>query len=119
VIPQGKKCKGYDVFKYGLKDLDDYAECRGADWARTYLPKRQIELLAGTADVLADESFDDSKEAMWQGRSRYQRAQLFDAFMDRFFSPNHFRITPVPGVGHDHRLIYASAEARKALYFPD
>jgi len=119
VIPHGKKCKGYDAFKYGLQDLDDYAEDRGADWARDHLPKRQIELLAGTADVVADESFDASREAMWQGRSRYQRAQLFHAFMDHFFSPNHFRITPVPGVGHDHRQIYASAEARHALYFPD
>jgi len=119
VIPHGHESKGYDRFKYGLKGLDHYAKQRGADWARTYLPKRQIELLAGTADVVADESFDASKEAMWQGRTRFQRGQLFAAFMDHFFSPNHFSITPVPGVGHDHRQIYASAEARNALYFPD
>jgi len=119
VIPHGKKSKGYDEFKYGLEDLADYAEARGADWARTHLPKRRVELLAGTADVVADQSFDDSKQAMWQGRSRYQRAQLFNAFMDEFFSPNQFRITPVPGVGHDHRQIYASTQAKNALYFPD
>jgi len=119
VIPHGKKTKGYDDFKYGLEDLDDYAQARGADWARTHLPKRRIELLAGTADVVADASFDDSKEAMLQGHSRYQRAQFFNAFMDRFFSPNHFTVTPVPGVGHDHRLIYASAQAKNAIYFPD
>jgi hypothetical protein len=119
VIPHGKKSKGYDDFKYGLEDLEDYAEARGADWARTHLPKRRIELLAGTADVVADPSFDDSKEAMWQGHSRYERAKLFDAFMDRFFAPNNFRVTPVPGVGHDHRLIYASAQGRNALYFSD
>jgi hypothetical protein len=69
--------------------------------------------------VVADESFDDSKEAMLQGQSRYQRAQFFNAFMDRFFSPNQFTVTPVPGVGHDHRLIYASAQAKNAIYFPD
>jgi hypothetical protein len=119
VVPSGKKSKGYDEFKYGLEDLDDYARDRGADWARTYLPKRRIELLAGTADVVADDSFDDSKPAMWQGHSRYQRAQLYGAFMDHFFSPNHFSVTRVPGVGHDHRQIYASSEARHALYFPD
>jgi len=118
-IPHGKKSKGYDEFKYGLEDLDDYAGERGADWARTHLPQRRIELLAGTADVVADPSFDDSKEAMWQGHSRYERARLFDAFMDQFFSPNQFRVTPVPGVGHDHRLIYASAQAKNALYFSD
>ncbi len=119
VVPHGKKSKGYDEFKYGLEDLDDYAEERGATWARTHLPQRRIELLAGTADVVADDSFDDSREAMWQGHSRYERARLFDAFMDQFFSPNRFRVTPVPGVGHDHRLIYASAEAKNALYFSD
>jgi hypothetical protein len=119
VIPHGKKNKDYDEFKYGLQDLDDYAENRGADWARTHLPKRRIELLAGTADVVADDSFDDSREAMLQGHTRYQRAQLFSVYMDTFFSPNRFGITPVPGVGHDHRQIYASAQARNALFFPD
>jgi hypothetical protein len=119
VIPRGRKSKDYDKFKYGLDDLEDYAEDRGASWARSYLPRRWVELLAGTADIVADSSFDDSKEAMWQGDSRYERAQRFDAFMDRFFASNRFSVTPVPNVGHDHRQIYASAEAKKALYFPD
>ena len=119
VVPRGKKNKDYNRFKYGLKDLSDYAKERGAEWARTQLPKRRIELLAGTADIAADESFDDSDEAMWQGDSRFARAQRFDSFMDQFYAPNEFRVTPVPAVGHDHRQIYASAEARRALYFPD
>ena len=118
-IPRGRKSKDYDKFKYGLDDLEDYAEDRGATWARSYLPRRWVELLAGTADIAADSSFDDSKEAMWQGDSRYERAQRFDAFMDQFFASNRFSVTPVPNVGHDHRQIYASAEAKKALYFPD
>src|ERR1051325_6130947 len=67
VIPNGSRSKGYDHFKYGLKGLFDYARDRGASWARTHLPQRRVELLAGTADVLADDSFDDSKQAMWQG----------------------------------------------------
>jgi len=119
VIPRGKRSKGYNEYKYGLKDLEDYAEDRGAAWARAHLPNRRIELLAGTADVEADDSFDESTEAMWQGATRYERARWFDAFMDEFFPQNHFRLTPVPGVGHDHRLIYASTEAQRALYFPD
>jgi hypothetical protein len=119
VIPRGRKSKDYDKFKYGLDDLEDYAQDRGASWARNHLPKRWVELLAGTADIVASSSFDDSKEAMWQGDSRYERAQRFDAFMDRFYAPNRFSVTPVPNVGHDHRQIYASAQAIKALYFPD
>jgi hypothetical protein len=119
VIPRGKKNKDYDDYKYGLNELDDYAQERGSNWARRHLPRRWVEVLAGTADVEADSSFDDSREAMWQGDSRYERARLFDEFMDRFFAPNRFSVTPVPNVGHDHREIYASAEARRALFFPD
>jgi hypothetical protein len=119
VVPRGKKDKDYDDYKYGLNDLDNYAKRRGAAWARIHLPMRWVELLAGTADIEHDSSFDDSREGMWQGDSRYERAQRFDAFMDRFFAPNRFSVTPVPNVGHDHRAIYASAEARRTLYFPD
>jgi pimeloyl-ACP methyl ester carboxylesterase len=119
VIPRGKKNKAYDEYKYGLDDLEDYAKTRGPDWARTHLPQRWVELLAGTSDIETDGSFDDSKEAMWQGDTRYERAQRFDAFMDRFFNPNRFSVTPVPKVGHDHREIYLSAQAQAALYFPD
>ena len=119
VIPRGKTSKEYDEFKYGLDNLDDYAGNRGPNWARTHLPKRWVEVLAGTADIEADSSFDDSKAAMWQGETRYERALLFNAFMDRFYTPNRFHVTSVPNVGHDHREIYASAEAKRALYFPD
>ena len=119
IVPRGKKNKDYDDYKYGLDDLEDYAKHRGPTWARTHLPKRWVELLAGTADTQADDSFDDSKEAMWQGDSRYERAQRFDEFMDRFFAPNRFAVTPVPNVGHDHSAIYSSAAAQRALYFPD
>ena len=119
VVPRGKKNKEYDEFKYGLDNLDDYAGNRGPSWARTHLPKRWVEVLAGTADIEADSSFDDSKAAMWQGDTRYERALLFDAFMDRFYTPNKFSVTSVPNVGHDHREIYASPEAKRALFFPD
>lgn len=119
IIPRGKKSKGYDDYKYGLDDLDNYAEDRGPDWARANLPKRWVEVLAGTADVVANSSFDESREAMWQGDSRYERALVFDKFMDRFYAPNRFTVTSVPNVGHDHRAMYASDEAKRALYFPD
>ena len=76
-------------------------------------------MLARTTDIVADSDFDDSRPAMWQGNSRYERALLFDAFMDRFYTPNRFSVTSVPNVGHDHRQIYASTQAKRALYFPD
>jgi hypothetical protein len=119
VIPHGKKSKDYNDYKYGLASLDDYAADRGPSWARHHLPKQWIEVLAGTDDIVANDSFDDSKEAMWQGDSRYERALLYDAFMDRFYPRNRFSVTPIPNAGHDHRQIYASSEAAQALFFPD
>jgi hypothetical protein len=121
IIPT-KDCSsgdGYDEWKYGLKNLHGYAAARGAEFARAHLPLRQIELLAGTADVMTGEGFDKDCAAMWQGSTRFERAQLFKAFMDHFFPTNHLSLTAVPGVGHSGPGMYASPEGRKALFFPD
>src|SRR2546423_14880106 len=49
---------GYNRWKYGLDGLSGYAAARGADWARTHLPRRRVELLAGEEDVVNDVGFD-------------------------------------------------------------
>src|ERR1051325_152158 len=50
LVPE-KNCAsgdGYNEWKYGLEGLYGYTAARGAEFARTNLPRRQIELLAGT-----------------------------------------------------------------------
>jgi hypothetical protein len=78
-----------------------------------------VELLAGEEDVVADNGLDIDCGAMRQGENRYERAQFFNAFMDRFYSANNFSLTPVPGVGHDSAEMFASPQGKNALFFPD
>jgi pimeloyl-ACP methyl ester carboxylesterase len=118
-IPQDTCSGDYNDYKYGLDHLFDYAAMRGADWARSHLPGRWVELLAGTADTQADSDFDADCPAMQQGSSRYERARNFSAFMDRFYPSNRFSLTPVPGIGHDSALMFSSPQGRRALFFPD
>ena len=76
-------------------------------------------MLAGTEDSVADSGFDDSCPAMWQDPTRYARAQIFNAFMDRYYPSNHFNVTSVPGVGHDSAAMFASPQGMSALFFTD
>jgi hypothetical protein len=110
---------GYNEWKYGLTGLYGYTAARGADWARHYLPLRQVELLAGTLDVTNEHGLDTDCGAMWQGPFRYQRAHIFNAFMDKYYPGNNFSITDVPGVAHDSGLMFASPQGMNALFFAD
>lgn len=121
IIPEQDCTSGdrYNEWKYGLDGLKGYSAARGAEFARTHLPRRKIELLAGTADVLADEGFDTDCAGMFQGATRYERAQNFKAFMDHFYPTNQVSLTSVPGVGHSGPAMFSSPQGRSALFFPD
>ncbi|HEU0010446.1 MAG TPA: hypothetical protein VFT34_11575 [Verrucomicrobiae bacterium] len=121
IIPE-KDCPTgdhYNEWKYGLDGLYGYTAARGAEFARVHLPQRRIEVLAGTADVLADEGFDADCAGMLQGATRYERAQNFKAFMDHFYPTNQVSLTPVPGVGHNGPGMLASPQGLNALFFAD
>ncbi len=110
---------GYNEWKYGLDGLYGYTAARGAEWARTHLPGCQVELLAGTDDIYDNHGFDTDCAAMFQGPTRYDRAHIFNAYMDRYFPSNHFSITDVPGIGHDSAAMFGSTQGVKALFFAD
>jgi len=121
IIPE-RDCKsgdGYNEWKYGLDGLYGYTAARGAEFARVHLPQRRIEVLAGTADVLADDGFDTDCGAMWQGATRYERAQIFKAFMDHFYPTNQVTLTSVPGMGHNGPGMLTSPQGLNALFFAD
>src|SRR5262245_39224867 len=109
----------YNTWKYGLDSLYGYSAARGAEWARYHLPQRKVELLAGTLDVTHAHRLDTDCGAEWQGPFRYQRAHIFSSFMDRFYSPNNFSVTDVPGVAHNSTKMFASPQGRSALFFAD
>jgi pimeloyl-ACP methyl ester carboxylesterase len=110
---------GYNEWKYGLDGLYGYTAARGADFARAHLPQCQVQLLAGTEDVVADDGFDTDCAAMFQGSTRYERAHNFTAFMDRFYPTNHLDIADVQEIGHDGAGMFASPQGMSALFFTD
>jgi len=120
-IPEKDCASGdrYNEWKYGLEGLSGYTAARGAEFARAHLPQRRIEVLAGTADVLADDGFDTDCAGMFQGSTRYERAQNFKAFMDHFYPTNQVTLTSVPGVGHSGPGMLSSPQGLKALFFAD
>jgi len=83
------------------------------------LPQRKVESLAGSADVQTGEGIDKDCAAMWQGQTRYKRAQIFKTFMDRFFPTNQVSLTSVTGVGNDGHAMYVSPEGINAVFFAD
>jgi len=119
IIPQECSGEGYNDWKYGMDGLYGYTAARGAAFARTNLPRRWVELLAGTFDNVVDDGLDLDCGAMRQGERRFDRAQNFDAFMDHYYPGNNFSMTLVPEVGHDSELIFASPEGRAAYFFAD
>jgi hypothetical protein len=45
--------------------------------------------------------------------------RVFKAFMDPFYPTTRLSLIPVPGVGHDGPVMYASPHGGKALFFYD
>ena len=121
IVPEPDCAQGDRVneWKYGLEGLSGYAAARGAEFAREHLPRRNVEVLAGTEDQLTGEGFDDDCAGMWQGATRFERAQNFKAFMDRYHPANHVTLTLVPGVGHSGPLMLASPQGLNAMFFPE
>jgi|GEM_PF-3482454 len=109
----------YNEWKYGLENLYGYTAARGAEWARTHLPARQVQLLAGTEDTFDNGDMDTDCGAMWQGPFRYQRAHIYKMFMDKYYPGNRLAITDVPGVDHDSTRMFASSQGLNALFFAD
>jgi pimeloyl-ACP methyl ester carboxylesterase len=121
VIPEPDCATGdrANEWKYGLDGLKGYTAARGAEFAREHLPRRNVELLAGTEDELIGEGFDGDCAGLWQGATRFERAQNFKAFMDRFHPTNHVTLTLVPGVGHSGPGMLGSPQGLHAIFFPD
>ncbi|HXS82793.1 MAG TPA: hypothetical protein VN896_08735 [Methylomirabilota bacterium] len=121
IVPDSDCVNGDRVneWKYGLDGLYGYAAARGAEFARTHLPQRDIEVLAGTEDSQTGEGFDSDCAGMWQGATRFERAQNFKAFMDHYYPKNHLTLTLVPDVGHSGPLMLRSPQGLNALFFPD
>lgn len=103
-------------FGYGFGKLP--AELSDEAAIKRYLAQ-PLTLMLGTADDHPDEYFDDSPEAMKQGKSRYERGKNVFNFARDLAKKNgwpfNWRLVEVKGVDHDHKKMFDSKEFGTAM----
>jgi len=115
-IPDTVACPGYNLWHYGLEDLNTYMRGAGTlDQVRTRLIGRDVVYLAGQADV-GSAQLDVSCGAMLQGENRYLRALTLFAYLGSRFSGHEHRLFELPGVAHSSRAVYTSTIGRDVLF---
>ena len=114
-VPRGG-CRGYDDYKYGLRDLNSYMERVGPDRIRQNLFTRRVYYLAGEEDTRGGSSLDTSCRANLQGSQRLARftsyrdySRLFDEWTGSVFAT-------IPGIGHDGARMLMSDTTRRVLF---
>ena len=112
--PDATGCSDYNEYRYGPEDLDEDHYMAGvslAGWRRNYRA-RQVTYMMGDEDVTqGDETnLDRTCRAQFQGRCRYDRGSIYQAYMDTFWAPHFHNFVRVRGVGHTGGGMYRSAE---------
>lgn len=132
-IPVPEDCLNYNQWRWGLEMPDDdthdvpyyvqkVVQQLGIDTLLQRFSSRQVTYLAGSRDICpvsAGTSSDDDEPTklwcdsheletacgdMWQGRHRWERHIHYLLSLDRLGV--NYREFIVPGVGHDHSLIF-------------
>ncbi|WP_298541463.1 hypothetical protein [uncultured Aquimarina sp.] len=114
-------CSGYNDYRYGLDDLPSYLrDIGGEDVIRDRLKQRKVAYLIGQNDNDPNfPNFDDSCEAVLQGRDRFERAINYFDHLNDFYgtSINDLqKIEVVPGAGHSSEDMYLSEVGRRNIF---
>lgn len=106
-------------FGYGFGGLPE--ELSSTAVLKAYLAA-PLTLYLGTDDIYPRPSFDDSPEAMTQGRHRLERGRNCYAYAKALAEKNgwpfHWRKVETPGIGHDAAYMFAAPEVEDALFGP-
>ena len=112
-VPSG--CSGYNDYKYGLDDLNNYMSIAGTDSIRIRYSRREVIYLIGGSD---DEGTTDC-QSMAQGNHRYERSIIYFNYLQYYFSSGILETHQhaiIPNIDHDSYNIFNSACGRKALF---
>ena len=112
-VPSG--CSGYNDYKYGLDDLNNYMSIAGTDSIRIRYSRREVIYLIGGSD---DEGTTDC-QSMAQGNHRYERSIIYFNYLQYYFSSGilgRHQHAIIPNIDHDSYNIFNSACGRKALF---
>jgi hypothetical protein len=121
-------CPDYNEWIWGLEEGGDIAvpykdqamaKAGGPQaMAHRYVTRRRLIYIAGGEDL---EIFDDDCGSVFQGQTRLERSHAYIMSLLRVFpqemkrSKKHTRLV-VPGVPHDHMLMFQSPEGQEALF---
>lgn len=114
-VPDRESCPEYNDWHYGLDERNTWASAVGIDSIRAQLRRRDVRVLAGTADS-GSASLDVSCGANLQGSYRYERALWLMEFMDALVPGHRHRLVEVEGVGHSSRSMFTSEAGVEAVF---
>lgn len=105
-------CPGYDTYKYGLGQLNDYMSALPPGQIPLQYPTRHVTYLLGELDTdPTHPDLDTSCEAMLQGRHRLARGLVYVNHLRQVFGTSVLtthRAEIVPGVGHSSSGMFTS-----------
>jgi hypothetical protein len=116
-VPTG--VPGYNDYPYGLDNITTpeyaYVANVGPDTIRAQYAQRQVVYLLGEQDVdRNDPNLDRSPAADLEGYVRFERGNLYFAYVQDYYGPdilNYHGLATVPGLAHMADRMYASTAA--------
>jgi len=112
-VPSG--CSGYNDYKYGLNDLNNYMSIAGSDSIRIRYSRREVIYLIGGSD---DGGTTDC-QSMAQGNHRYERSIIYFNYLHYYFGSEilgRHQHAVIPNIDHDSYNVFNSACGRKAIF---
>eukprot|EP01065_Artemidia_motanka_P027412 TRINITY_DN32617_c0_g1_i1.p1 TRINITY_DN32617_c0_g1~~TRINITY_DN32617_c0_g1_i1.p1 ORF type:complete len:431 (+),score=101.18 TRINITY_DN32617_c0_g1_i1:56-1294(+) len=129
VEPDATGCPGYDSWEWGLHSgepspyFEDALTSLGTDGLSTRYAARDVFYLIGGSDVCnvtrgwcQSHGLETTCADMLQGRTRRERAEQYHAFLRRHYGRDVHGKGVVPGVGHDHALMFESSVGLSAVF---
>jgi len=123
-VPQSLDCPGYNDYKYGLDNLNNYLAETGAEAIHTAYPERHITYLLGEEDNDPEaDLLDTGCEATLQGANRLERGLIFYEYLQNTYGETireTQQVAVIPGVGHSSSGIFHSIAAVQLMFgMPD
>ena len=133
VLPDMTACPAYNDWEWGLATTTAprYVQCALQELSVTALTRRfaqrDVVYLAGDRDVCNvpgmnkqgwcySHGLETTCMDMWQGRNRLERHMHYFESLERIVNVTTHRRALVPGVGHDHSLIFHSPATARYLF---
>jgi hypothetical protein len=114
-LPDRAVCPTYNIWHYGLEEVNPYVASQELDEVRSQLTRRDVVYMVGDQDV-GSSMLDVSCGAMLQGPNRFLRGATLFNYLEAFFPGHRSQLFVVPGVAHSSSGIYNSAEGQAVLF---